>query len=58
MRIVTDKPAKPVPPRAIRLNEEASNCLTIAIRQTDRAFAADLIDEALRLAKRARELAA
>ncbi|MEG3182225.1 hypothetical protein [Sphingomonas sp. LT1P40] len=55
---MTDKPsAKPIPRRALRLHEEASNCLAIAVRQTDRAFAADLIDEALRLAKRARELA-
>jgi hypothetical protein len=39
--------APPVPPRAKRLKQEAGNCLTIAV---------ELIDEAMRLAKRAREL--
>ncbi|WP_423604873.1 hypothetical protein [Sphingomonas sp. MS122] len=45
------------PTRAERLRREASNCLTIAVAQRDLAFAAELIDEALRLAGRARELA-
>jgi hypothetical protein len=47
-----------MPARALRLNLEAGNCLTIAVRQDDPAFAAELIDEAVRLARRARELSA
>jgi hypothetical protein len=43
-------------PRALRLKTEAGNCLTIAVTQKDPTFAAELIDEAVRLAKRAREL--
>jgi hypothetical protein len=46
------------PSRAHKLAQEARNCLTIAVGQQDTAFAADLIDEAMRLAARARELAA
>lgn len=46
------------PTRAERLRREASNCLTIAVAQKDLAFTAELIDEAIRLSKRARELAA
>jgi len=49
--------AKP-PSRAHRLAQEARNCLTIAVAQKDPSFAADLIDEAVRLSARARELAA
>ncbi len=44
------------PARAIRLKTEARNCLSIAIRQRDTAFAGELIDEAVRLARRAKEL--
>ena len=44
--------------RAARLHDEALNCLTFAVSEGDRAHAAALIDEALRLAQRARELAA
>lgn len=46
------------PSRAHRLAQEAKNCLTIAVAQKDPSFAADLIDEAVRLSARARELAA
>lgn len=46
------------PPRAVRLRVEARNCLDIAIGKDDPDFAAELIDEAIRLARRARELAA
>ena len=59
MRPVTapfDAPSRPS--RADRLRHEASNCLAIAVGQKDSAFAAELIDEALRLMRRARELAA
>lgn len=52
--IVLDSPA---PPRAKRLAQEARNCLTIAVGHGDVAFTAELIDEALKLAQRARELA-
>jgi hypothetical protein len=45
------------PPRALRLKTEAGNCLTLAVRQTDPVFAGELIDEALRLMRRAQELA-
>ncbi len=48
--------ASPAPPRAQRLAQEARNCLTIAVGHGDVAFAADLIDEAVKLAQRAREL--
>lgn len=48
--------ASPAPPRAQRLAQEARNCLTIAVGHGDAAFAADLIDEALKLTRRAREL--
>jgi hypothetical protein len=43
--------------RAARLHTEALNCLTFAVSEGDRAHAAALIDEALRLAQRSRELA-
>lgn len=48
----------PRPTRAERLRREARNCLTIAVGQKDLDFAAELIDEAIRLTRRARELAA
>ena len=43
--------------RAIRLYREAHNCLTIAVAEPDREYAAALIDEAVKLARRSRELA-
>lgn len=43
--------------RARRLQQEASNCVAIAIGKSC-GFTADLIDEAVRLNARARELAA
>lgn len=46
-----------IPPRALRLKTEAVNCLSIAVGQTDPVFAGELIDEALRLVRRAQELA-
>ena len=46
------------PARAVRLHIEAGNCLDIAIGKTDPSFAGELIDEAIRLARRARELTA
>ena len=54
------KPSSSAKPsaRAYRLAREARNCLAIAVAQRDAAFAAELIDEALRLTRRARELAA
>ncbi len=58
MRAVTTASRARPPSRAHRLAQEARNCLTIAVGQKDAAFAADLIDEAMRLAARARELAA
>lgn len=42
--------------RAERLRREAGNCLTIAVAQKDLDFTAELIDEAIRLTQRAREL--
>lgn len=42
--------------RAARLRSEASNCLSIAIRERDTALAARLIDEAVTLARRSAEL--
>lgn len=54
-RTVTET-TPPAHPRADRLRREASNCLNIAVRERDTAFTAQLIDEALRLAARARDL--
>jgi hypothetical protein len=42
--------------RAYRLSKEASNCLTIAIGSRSIDDAAALIDEAIKLATRARQL--
>lgn len=44
--------------RAARLRDEALNCLTFAVGEGDAAHAAALIDEAVRLARRSRELTA
>jgi hypothetical protein len=44
--------------RAARLRNEARNCLSIATSMRDTQFAAQLIDEAVQLARRAREIAA
>ena len=41
--------------RAARLRDEARNCLSFAVSEDDTAHAAELIDEALRLARRSRE---
>lgn len=46
-----------VPARALRLKTEAGNCLSIAVAKTDPVFAGELIDEAVRLMRRAQELA-
>lgn len=43
--------------RAARLRDQARNCLTFAVSEADVAHTAELIDEALRLARRSRELA-
>ncbi|MEN2787042.1 hypothetical protein ACFOKI_08015 [Sphingomonas qilianensis] len=40
--------------RAAKLHQQALNCLTIAMKEE--AHSAELIDEALKLAKRSREL--
>jgi hypothetical protein len=42
--------------RAERLRKEARNCLAIAVGMDGKEFASALIDEAARLATRAREL--
>ena len=42
--------------RAARLHQEALNCLKIAVTADEESHSADLIDEALKLAKRSREL--
>ena len=44
--------------RALRLWQQARNCLSIAVGERDQDFAAELIDEAARLACRAHQLAA
>lgn len=43
--------------RAARLDQEARNCIRIALSETTDETAAALIDEALKLSGRARELA-
>ena len=42
--------------RSEKLRREALNCVDIAVRENEPGFAAILIDEALKLSKRAREL--
>ena len=42
--------------RSAKLRNQAGNCLTIAVKEDETRHSADLIDEALKLAKRAREL--
>ncbi len=42
--------------RAARLHREALNCLAIAVKEEEVDHTAQLIDEALKLAKRSREL--
>ena len=44
--------------RAARLRHEASNCVALAVSTRQMAFAAELIDEALKLAKRSQEIGA
>lgn len=44
--------------RAARLRHEASNCVALAVSTNQTAFAAELIDEALKLAKRSQEIGA
>ena len=44
--------------RAARLRREASNCVALAVSTSQTSFAADLIDEALKLAKRSQEMGA
>jgi len=46
-----------IPARALRLKTEAGNCLTIAVGKSDPVFAGELIDEAMRLMRRAQEIA-
>ena len=42
--------------RSEKLRREALNCVDIAVRENEPDFAAILIDEALKLSRRAREL--
>ncbi|HVF94145.1 MAG TPA: hypothetical protein VM900_07500 [Sphingomonas sp.] len=42
--------------RAVRLQQEAANCLAIALTTREPDFAAALIDEALKLARRAQQI--
>ena len=42
--------------RAARLRREAMNCVAIAVGERDEGHAAQLIDEAIRLARRSGEL--
>ncbi len=44
--------------RAARLRHEASNCVALAVSTAQTTFAAELIDEALKLAKRSQEIGA
>lgn len=45
-------------PRAEKLKREAENCLSLAVAEHSREFAVDLIEEAMMLMRRARELSA
>jgi hypothetical protein len=49
--------ADKVPPRARKLQLQSDNCIAIAVREGEVDAAAMLIDEAAKLARRARELA-
>ena len=42
--------------RAARLQAEAANCVALAVTTDQTAFAAELIDEAMKLAKRSQEI--
>ena len=54
---VTDRPKTArAQERAARLHQEALNCLKIAVTEDEQTHSAELIDEALKLAKRSREL--
>lgn len=53
---MNDKTGRGGRARSARLRREAGNCIEIAIRESEPETAMLLIDEALRLAKRAREL--
>ena len=50
-----DAPVTAKAKRAVKLQDEADNCVALSLR-SDVGFAADLIDEAVMLARRAREL--
>ncbi|MDF0487181.1 hypothetical protein PX554_03485 [Sphingomonas sp. H39-1-10] len=54
--MTTETPDSTRSPRSNKLRQQASNCLSIAVREKAPDFAAELIDEAIRLAQRAREL--
>jgi hypothetical protein len=43
--------------RAARLRQEADNCLSLAVTTREPDFAAALIDEALKLARRSQQIA-
>lgn len=43
--------------RAARLQREAANCLGVAVTTAQPEFAAELIDEAIKLTKRSQEMA-
>lgn len=47
---------KTLSPRAQRLHREALNCLQLAVGEKAESFAAQLIDEAVRLMRRSAEL--
>ena len=51
-----DKKPTAVLTRSAKLRQQAGNCLAIAVREKTLDFAAELIDEALRLSRRAAEL--
>ncbi len=54
--MTTDDTAPIRLPRSLKLRQQASNCLSIAVREKTPDFAAELIDEAVRLVRRAGEL--
>lgn len=56
-RVTHSCPGDRAQSRAQRLKLEAGNCLSLAVTERSTAFAAELIDEAMKLWRRADELA-
>jgi hypothetical protein len=52
----SDHEARRSTARARKLRSEASNCIAVALQVQEAEFSADLIDEAVKLARRAAQI--